>query len=201
MSRPRRLPAMRAAPLIALLTLCGLLQAPARAADPYRNDLTRTGDVLRVLLPAAAAGYSQWLRDDRDGANDYARIFICNELSVGLLKLAIPETRPRDSDLAEVPRRERTSFPSGHAASAFGAAFFIAERYGWAEAAPWLGAAAVVGYSRVDAKAHYWHDVLTSTAIAWGWAHTLTKPLAGTQAVLLPQITPQSVGLTLQTRF
>jgi membrane-associated phospholipid phosphatase len=163
---------------------------PACAQD---NDLTRAGTFLKYALPAAVLGYS-YMRDDTQGMKDYGKIWVVNELTVEALKSVVTETRPADKGKPNFTGK-RKSFPSGHAASAFGSAFFIAQRYGWRTATPWLAGAAVVGYSRVDAGAHYWRDVAASAAISYGFAVWLTEPLQTKRSVVVPAAVGQGAGV------
>ena len=61
------------------------------------------------------------------------------------------------------------SFPSGHTAAAFAGASFIHKRYGLKQALLPYVLASFVGYSRIQAKKHYWYDVLAGASIAIGY--------------------------------
>ena len=67
------------------------------------------------------------------------------------------------------------SFPSGHAARSFYPAWYVYHRYGFQQAAPYLLAATYSGYTRVDAKRHYWSDIAASAAITYAISHYMTS--------------------------
>jgi membrane-associated phospholipid phosphatase len=86
---------------------------------------------------------------------------------VGLLgKTLIDEERPDKSG--------NNSFPSNHTSNAFAAATTLNLRYGWKAGFPAYGVATLVGYGRVQAKKHYWKDVLAGAVIGSlsGWVFT-----------------------------
>lgn len=58
-------------------------------------------------------------------------------------------------------------------------ASFIHERYGLEYAIPAYVAATFVGYSRVQAKKHYIHDVLAGAALGSATSFYFTKPYKG----------------------
>jgi undecaprenyl-diphosphatase len=70
-----------------------------------------------------------------------------------------------------IPLPDSTSFPSGHAATAFAAATAVALVYPRLRV-PVLLIAALVALSRVYLGVHYWSDVLVGSAVgvAIGWA-------------------------------
>jgi PAP2 superfamily len=119
--------------------------------------VTRSGDVLRIALPALAYG-STWYFDDLDGTKQYTKGLALNLASTEVLKATVREWRPDQSN--------QKSFPSGHAANAFSASAFVRQRYGMAYAAPLYVLATYTGYTRVQAKKHYWHDIAGSLVVA-----------------------------------
>lgn len=72
------------------------------------------------------------------------------------LKYAVDEQRPNGA---------ARSFPSGHTSLAFSGAEFIRKEYGWGWGIPAYLAASYVGWSRVESKQHYTHDVLAGAVI------------------------------------
>jgi membrane-associated phospholipid phosphatase len=95
-------------------------------------------------------------------------------LSVALLKDLTDRERPpvaEESVVPLVPIPESTSFPSGHAATAFAAATAVALLYPRLRV-PVLALAGLVALSRVYLGVHYWSDVLVGSlfGIAIGWA-------------------------------
>ena len=128
------------------------LPGPVTAEDA----LTTYGDVGKLAIPAAAAALSLF-NDDADGLK---QLFVSGVATAGAtyaLKYSIRETRPDGG---------RHSFPSGHTSLAFTGAAYVHRRYGWQWGIPFELAAAIVAYSRVDARRHYWYDVVASAGIA-----------------------------------
>ncbi|CCN70547.1 putative Phosphatidic acid phosphatase type 2/haloperoxidase (fragment) [Vibrio nigripulchritudo SFn118] len=72
-------------------------------------------------------------------------------------------------------------------------------RYGSAYGIPAYGAAALVGYSRVDANHHYWRDVIAGMALATGVQYAVTE--LGYSVTVLPYFTGEETGVTAQVRF
>jgi hypothetical protein len=129
---------------------------PASAAE---SDGVRTaGEILRVALPVAAAAISLG-KDDEHGLVQLGASELIAEGSSLLLQEFIDEERPDKSD--------RHSFPSDSAAVAFSAASFLQIRYGWGYGLPAYAVAGFVGWSRVESKRHYWHDVAAGAALGW----------------------------------
>lgn len=87
--------------------------------------------------------------------------------------------------LKEEINRERPdggdySFPSGHTARAFSAAWYIHNRYGIKESWPYLAASVWVAERRVDKKRHYVSDVVGSAVLTYGVSRVFTsKPDEG----------------------
>jgi membrane-associated phospholipid phosphatase len=115
------------------------------------------GDILQLLIPAAAYSTTLYLDDD-EGEIQFYKAYGSTILSTYALKYTVREKRP-DSDA-------RNSFPSGHTSSAFSGASFIHARYGFKYAVVPYIAAAFTGYSRVEANRHYTHDVIAGAALA-----------------------------------
>jgi len=65
-----------------------------------------------------------------------------------------------------------SSFPSGHAVSAFSVATVVARRYGHHKWVPWVayGAATAIGFSRVTTRAHFPSDVFLGAALGYSIA-------------------------------
>jgi membrane-associated phospholipid phosphatase len=142
-----------AATAAALITM-----APLQAQAAGNQTLTKTGDILRIALPAAAAGISLW-KGDYQGLFQFALAY---GATIGIaegMKQVIHERRPDGSDWK--------SMPSASAASAQAASAFLWHRYGWEYGVPAFGLALLTGYSRVQAKKHHWYDVAASDVIAF----------------------------------
>jgi membrane-associated phospholipid phosphatase len=108
------------------------------------------------------------------------------------LKEALPERRPDGSN--------NKSFPSGHVGTAFAAAATLQNRYGWQVGLPAQLVAAIVGFSRVEARKHHWYDVVAGAAIGEGSGFLLTSKRDGAVRVL-PWGDAQGAGIALGMRF
>lgn len=165
----------------AFITLCPLLLiGQACAATPLtdsREDTGEVGDTLQYVVPVTALALTYVLdglskpddlpsnfnfNTDRlihlDGSprHDLALAFGRSLVLTQTSKYAFNETRPNGGS---------HSFPSGHTAAAFTGAEFIRKEYGWWWGIPAYAMASYVGWSRVDARQHYTHDVLAGAAI------------------------------------
>jgi undecaprenyl-diphosphatase len=136
----------------------------------------------RSLIWFASAGLLAALggrRGKRAATNGLVAIAIGSALANGPLKLLVRRARPSGRvPLVRAPRT--TSFPSGHAASAF--AFAVAASREMPAAALLLfPLAATVSYSRVYVGVHYPSDVLLGAALGAGaglFADTLRQAVA-----------------------
>jgi len=131
------------------------------------NPIENTGNVLLFVLPATAVGFSLYNKDV-NGLFQYGAVALLTEVTTLTLKKSVHELRPNGSDYL--------SFPSGHASTTFAAAAFIQRRYGWEYGIAAYALAAFTGYSRVESKEHYVHDVLAGAAIGVGSIYIFTKP-------------------------
>ncbi|MEW6600251.1 MAG: phosphatase PAP2 family protein [Nitrospirota bacterium] len=122
--------------------------------------------MLQIVLPAAALGLTVY-HVDGEGALQFGKAAV---LTLGItygLKYAVNEERPNGGG---------HSFPSGHSSMSFSASEFIRKRYGWKYGIPAYAAASFVGYSRVEARQHYVHDVIAGAAIGIASSYFFTKP-------------------------
>lgn len=140
-----------------LLSFLVLLVAPTQAhAGPFTNK-NKLGDLMMVMTPAYALGMTV-MSKDWQGSLQLAESVLGAQLATEGIKALELEKRPNGED--------RKSFPSGHAAGAFSGAMFVHRRYGWGPALIPYGMSLVAGWSRVNARAHYWHDVLAGAAVS-----------------------------------
>jgi undecaprenyl-diphosphatase len=113
-------------------------------------------------LLAAAGG----LRGRRAAERGLLAIAVTSAIVNGPMKLAFRRTRP-SSRMALIPVPRTTSFPSGHAASAFAFAFAVSREIP-AAALLLLPLALTVSYSRVYVGVHYPSDVALGAAVGAG---------------------------------
>lgn len=171
---------------------CALALTLALAGSARADSFTTYGDVARYAIPAGAVLLST-LKDDTEGLG---QLLVSGGVTLGLtygLKHAVNARRPDGGT---------HSFPSGHAAFAFTGAAYIHERYGWQWGLPATLAAGAVAWSRVDARRHYWRDVLASAAIAHASAFFLVDH-KDDRVTLFPMIGGRkpSFGLVGRIRF
>jgi len=172
--------------LIFFLTVLSAL--PAFAFD---NDTAGTsGDVLRVLLPAAA--YSATVvNNDKEGGKEFLKSFSANAAATYSLKEIIKKDRPDGSN--------DDSFPSGHASMAFQAASFLQERYGRMYGLPAYTLAAYTSWTRLAVDDHDVEDVAVGAALGIASGFIFTSPSG--KAVLFPLIGRNTAGLSFSTRW
>ena len=125
-------------------------------AGPF-TDINKLGDLMMAMAPAYALGMTV-MEKDWWGTLQLAESVIAAQVATEGIKMLEIEQRPNGSDWK--------SFPSGHSAGAFSAAMFVHKRYGWEPALIPYAMALVTGWSRVHARAHYWHDVLGGAAVS-----------------------------------
>jgi membrane-associated phospholipid phosphatase len=145
----------------------GAVLAWAHTSTASADGVETAGEVLRFALPVGAAGISLFKRDN-DGALQLA---LSEGLTIGtsyVLSRLITEERPDGSGMH--------AFPSDSTAVAFSAAAYLERRYGWDYGLPAYAVAAFVGYSRVHADKHHWHDVAAGALIGWGASMLTTRP-------------------------
>jgi membrane-associated phospholipid phosphatase len=142
---------MRRAVLAVLVSLAGLQPACAGGTES-------TGTAIAVALPLLAGGYTVYKRD----WTGLAQLSVDTITTVGTayaIKQFVREQRPDKSDWK--------SFPSDTSALAFAPAQFLWDRYGWEYGVPAYAVAGYVGWTRIDARKHRWHDVAASAGLAF----------------------------------
>jgi len=179
---------------LAAIIFCVTTPADAAEADGIRT----AGEILRVVLPATAAGISLG-KNDKHGFVQLGGSELIAEGGSLLLQELIDEERPDKSD--------RNSFPSDSAAVAFSAASFLQIRYGWGYGLPAYAVAGFVGWSRVESQRHYWHDVLAGAALDWMASkitairyHNVPGPI-GSSAPMPPPFAHGPLGFSFATHW
>jgi membrane-associated phospholipid phosphatase len=160
---------------------CALLvvlavSCPSSPALAKNSDIETAGNGLKFALPVAGLVLNI-VHDDAEGALQLGASLLGAFGTSRLLKEIVREERPDKSDM--------DSFPSASTASSFAAASSIQARYGWSYGLPAYAMAAFVGYSRVAADKHHWHDVAAGAVIGWGIGQLVTsryQPLPEIQA-------------------
>jgi len=150
--------------------LFGMLFCLSIGVDVQAGDSVESaGDVLRFILPAAAAGLTLVFKDGQGTLQLGESAALALGVTYGL-KYTIDEKRPNG---------ETQSFPSAHTSISFAAAEFVRNRYGWVYGLPAYALASFVSYSRVEAKQHYIHDIVAGAAIGIGSSYLFTRPYEG----------------------
>lgn len=131
------------------------------------DNIEQAGDLLMVAMPAAA-GAIALMHHDTPGIFQFGESLALTGIVTLALKRSIDEERPDGG---------RYSFPSMHSAVVFNTAGFLYERYGWRWGVPAYTAAAFTGWSRIDSRRHFTHDVLAGAAIGIISSRLFTKPI------------------------
>ncbi len=141
--------------ILSILTLL-IVSSKSYAGGPFTNK-NKLGDVMMVMSPAYAFGMTVMAKDWEGSLQLGSSVLAAQLASEGIKSLEL-ERRPNGGD--------KKSLPSGHAAGAFSGAMFVHKRYGWKPALIPYGMSLIAGWSRVEARAHYWHDVLAGAAVS-----------------------------------
>lgn len=136
-----------------------------------KEDIEKTGDILRILIPAVGLGSTILYEEGYEGTIQFFKSIAASELISKGLKIATHKRRPNGECCK--------SFPSGHTSSAFMGASFIHKRYGWKYSIPAYFGAIFVGYSRVQADKHFVEDVVAGAAIGILSSFHFTQPYKG----------------------
>jgi membrane-associated phospholipid phosphatase len=174
-----------AASRLLALFLCFSASVKAHASDNIQS----AGDILQFVLPAAAAGLTLGYKDGQ-GTLEFGE---SAALTLGVtygLKYSVNERRPNGGN---------QSFPSAHTSISFSAAEFMRKRYGWEYGVPAYALASFVGYSRVESREHYAHDVIAGAAIGILSSYLFTKPYKGWNMEL--EANGKYFGFTLSRSF
>lgn len=158
-----------------ICTIMGCFLVGTQTANASRA-IENIGDFLSFkVLPVYAAAatfynsdWDKWYDYDWDGLKQLVVVNLIKTTVTDGLKDSVDEMRPNG--------RGNDSFPSGHTSNAFAQAAFIHRRYGINQAILPYAMATFVGYSRVQSKWHYTHDVLAGAAIGFLSAWIFAEP-------------------------
>jgi membrane-associated phospholipid phosphatase len=151
--------------IIAAFLFCLMARIDARATD----NIATAGNILQFVLPGTAAGLTLGYQDYK-GTLQFGESAALTLGATYALKYSVNERRPNGGS---------ESFPSAHTSISVSAAEFMRKRYGWEYGIPAYAAAAFVGYSRVEAREHYPHDVIAGAAIGFASSYLFTRPYKG----------------------
>lgn len=150
------------------------------------------GDIGKFAIPGIALGISL-LKDDIEGAKQFGYTWGATLVTSQALKYSLNTTRPNG---------KKHSMPSGHTSSAFSGAGYLHMRYGWEYGIPAYLAAAAVGWSRVEADAHYWRDVIVGAGIGVGFSYLLTEKYTPNNISIYPTAnTNGDIGIVMNYSF
>lgn len=157
-------------------------------ANARNETLEKSGDYLQIALPVSAILSSYILDNEKTPENLRYTRFI-QSFSLGLattyaIKLSAEKQRPNLGN--------EQSFPSAHTFAAVSGASFINKRFGSYYGIPAYLLAGVVGYSRVDSRAHFADDVLAGAALAY-----LFNEFATRESALGVSINKDQIGVTI----
>lgn len=148
----------------------------ANKFNKFPTTLTSFGDFAQFI--PAISGYVMTIYfSDAPGALQLTESLLLNLTATQILKVSINEKRPNGGN---------NSFPSGHTSGALAGASFIHFRYGLEPALFFYLISGVVGYSRVHAKAHYWHDVIAGAAIGTASSYLFTQKFTQAEEKAIP---------------
>ena len=126
--------------------------------------------MLQCVLPLTA-GLATLLEKDREGTKQFAYSFGSAMIVQVAGKEIVGKLRPNENN--------ESSYPSGHTTAAFSGAGFINQRYGPWFGVPALGAAAFVGYSRIQSDNHFADHVLAGMSIGLMTNWAVVTPYEG----------------------
>ena len=176
--------------LIAVFVVFFLLSATAPALAGTRGTIATSGDVGAAIVPLAA-GIISLSRHDRKGVIELIESYGTAAAATLALKYTVKEERPNGEDTH--------SFPSLHASSTFAAAGYLQRRYGWLYGLPAYAVSTYVCWTRIDAREHFFHDVLIGAVIGFAASRIFTKPYKGIN--IEPMTGRNSYGLMFTKTF
>ncbi|WP_299734321.1 phosphatase PAP2 family protein [uncultured Endozoicomonas sp.] len=159
-----------------LLYVVMLLTASAKAFPEENKQLHRIGGFLSGNLVHFATIHTLWKESgdqDYEWVNGLVQLHLGHTVSKQLVIPKLKDTFDRERPFGH----GNDSFPSGHAGTAFYPAWYIYERYGMADALPYLVGATIAGYARVRNDHHYWSDIAGSALVTYGLNQLFTSSM------------------------
>ena len=141
--------------VLGILSLISTNSAVA-VGGPF-SSWNKAGDMMLVMTPAYAVGLSV-MANDYKGVLQLGESVLAGQIASEGIKSLKLEKRPN--------KKDKKSFPSGHAVGAFSSAMYVHKRYGLRYAVTPYVMSVITGYSRVKTRAHYWHDVAAGAAVS-----------------------------------
>ena len=176
---------------LAMLALPLVLLPAGPAPALSRHDWATASTIGEGSLAVAAVGVPIANGDWSGAGMAGASVLVGGGGAYGL-KQIISERRPDG--------RGNDSFPSAHSAVSFASAATLERRYGWQTGLPAFALATFVGVARVEAKRHFWYDVVAGAAIGTASGFLLTGPKDGSVR-LVPWGGADGGGIALSARF
>jgi len=168
--------------IITLLLLSLTLQAS--------STIEKSGDVLRILIPALTYGYTYYL-DDEVGRDEFHKSFATNLAATYALKYTVQKQRPNG--------KNNRSFPSGHTSVTMQSATFLHKRYGLTSALAAYAGSIFTGYSRVDSDNHDSVDVLAGAVVGALSSYYFTTSYKG--FTISPNINSHVFGINFEKKL
>lgn len=153
-------------------TLVKKIARELKEDQPLCCHITNSGNAFLQIFPNIiyTIGFGlNYLFDDNETSKmraiGMAKATLYSGLVTDVLKPAFHEHRPSGASYS--------SFPSGHATTAFAFASFVASEHPWYVGVPAYAMATFVGFCRMHDGHHYLHDVLAGATIgmSYGIAH------------------------------
>ncbi len=157
-----------------------IAEIPTPAIDRQMSRLTQAANYSRLWIGCSAIlAATRGARGRRAAAAGLASVLVTSAVANLLLKPLGSRRRPDQGELSSerrAPMPASTSFPSGHAASAFAFATGVASVLP-VDAIPIRALAALVAYSRVHTGLHYPGDTLAGALLGTSLARVTVRAL------------------------
>lgn len=177
--------------LLSIVMCCSVLNMSSTVAADYSDPIEYSGDKMMFGLNLAALGATLFYEEGYEGVLQFVETTVVTQVATEGLKSATGKERPNGNCCK--------SFPSGHASGAFSAAAFIHFRYGWEFGIPAYLGASYTAYSRVQAKKHYWEDVMAGAALGIAISYYFTDPYDSMN--IQPIISDDIFGINISGRW